>query len=179
MRRGRLLRFQLNSTSTSEVQMAVHRSFGKDVWHDSESTATKICCQIGCKLDATSENHSETCIDWTELGRASIFDLKLFEQSATQNNHQLWYWLTSHFSKSNLLLDEQKLCEEKRFQLQSMSIAMICTNKGLRSRILVWPWFSTRAILRSQPCTQKTGWKLRDMTSHTPCFSEYQYELMA
>ena len=42
---------------------------------------------------------------WPALtGRASIFDLKIFEQSVFVNNHLLCYWLTIHNSISKICL---------------------------------------------------------------------------
>ena len=43
---GRLLRFQSNSTATSDGGV---QKLGNDVRRDSESIATKVCCQIGRK----------------------------------------------------------------------------------------------------------------------------------
>ena len=85
-----------------------------------------------------------------------------------------WYWptihnsicnicpkfqvISSHFSR--LMSIEQKLCEVKIFQLQSMLKAIRCIFQGLLSRILifrVWPWYSTWAIWVQQFCTAKNG----------------------
>ena len=54
--------------------------------------------------------------------------------------------------------------------------------KGLRSRILVYPvlpWYSTWAILEWQSCTQKSGSRLQNMTSHYHFFFIDRYNRMA
>ena len=42
-RKGRLLRFESTSTATSDGGA---QKLGNDVWHDSESIATKLCSQL-------------------------------------------------------------------------------------------------------------------------------------
>ena len=49
LRKGHLLRFELNSTATSDGGAQI---LGNDVWYDSESIATKVCSQIGRKWNA-------------------------------------------------------------------------------------------------------------------------------
>ena len=49
-RKGSLLRFESNSTETSDGGA---QNLGNDVRHDSESIATKVCSQIGRKWNAT------------------------------------------------------------------------------------------------------------------------------
>ena len=45
-RKGRLLRFEQNSTATSDASA---QKLGNNVWYDSESISTKVCSQIGRK----------------------------------------------------------------------------------------------------------------------------------
>ena len=64
-RKGSLLRFELNSTVTSDGGT---QKLGNYVWYDSESIATKVCSPIGHKWNAT----------WANLprkGRLLIFKL--------------------------------------------------------------------------------------------------------
>ena len=49
-RKGRLLRFESNSTATSDGGA---QKIGNDVWHDSESIKNKFCSKIGCKWNVT------------------------------------------------------------------------------------------------------------------------------
>ena len=62
---------------------------GNDFWHDYESLATKICSLISSKWKLMFESHVKTCIDWTSF---DFFFSKIFEQSATENNHLQCYW---------------------------------------------------------------------------------------
>ena len=67
LRKERLLRFELNSTATSELNSTATsdcgaKKLGNDVWHDSESIATKICSQISRKRKAMFESHSMTTV---------------------------------------------------------------------------------------------------------------------
>ena len=87
-RKGRLLRFESNSTATSDGGA---QKLGNDVSHDAESIATKNCSQIGRKWNAMSERH--------EL-RFSIW--RCFKQSAFVNNRLLYYWPTMHNSISKI-----------------------------------------------------------------------------
>ena len=67
---GRLLRFESNSTVLTD---GCAQKLGKDVWHDSESIATKLCSQIGRKRNVMFENSVLTSIDRTS------FDFRLEE----------------------------------------------------------------------------------------------------
>ena len=49
-KKGRLLRFESNSTATSD---GGGQKLGNDVWYDSESITTKVCNPIGRKRNAT------------------------------------------------------------------------------------------------------------------------------
>ena len=71
--------------------------------------------------------------------------------------------LISHFLRS-IIIDgcpmsiEQNLCEEKTFQLQSMSNVIICIDIRFAFKnlgISVLPWCSTWAIRECQSCTHK------------------------
>ena len=53
-RKGRPLRFEPISTYTSDGGA---QKLGHNVWHDSESIATKVCSQIGRKWNAIFESH--------------------------------------------------------------------------------------------------------------------------
>ena len=98
-RKGRMLRFELDSTATSDGGAQKLRN---DVSYDPESIATKNCSQIGRKWNAMSEGH--------EL-RFSIW--RCFKQSAFVNNRLLYYWPTIH----NLI---SKICP--KFQVPSSQI---------------------------------------------------------
>ena len=87
-RKGRMLRFELDSTATSDGGAQKLRN---DVSYDPESIATKNCSQIGRKWNAMSERH--------EL-RFSIW--RCFKQSAFVNNRLLYYWPTIHNSISKI-----------------------------------------------------------------------------
>ena len=63
-RKGRLLRFESNSTATSDGGA---QKLGSDVWHDSESIATKVSSQIGRKWNAMFESHIVTIVDRTSF----------------------------------------------------------------------------------------------------------------
>ena len=96
---GRLLRFKSNSAATSDSGA---QKLGNDVRRDSESKATKIWSQIGRRWNAVFESHVVTKADRTLTGRASIFDLRFFYQSAFVNIHLLCYWPTIHSSISKI-----------------------------------------------------------------------------
>ena len=128
--------------------MATRKSFRNDVWHDSESIATKVWSQVGRKWNSMQvfDSHVVTSTDRTSF----VF----FEQSAFVNNHLLCYWptvhnsiskscpkfqvLSSHFSKVDELLDEHwaKIvrsenistpiaCIEKRFAFKNSAISCL------------------------------------------------------
>ena len=63
-RKGRLLRFESNSTATSDGGA---QNLGNDVSHNSESIATKVCSQIGRKWNAMFESHVVTSVDRTSF----------------------------------------------------------------------------------------------------------------
>ena len=63
-RKGRLLRFESNSTATSDGGA---QKLGNDVWHDSDSIATKVCSQVGRKWNAMFETHVVTSVDRTSF----------------------------------------------------------------------------------------------------------------
>ena len=63
-RKGRLLRFESNSTATSNGGA---QKLWNDVWHDSESIATKVCSQIGRRWNAKFESHVVTSVDRTSF----------------------------------------------------------------------------------------------------------------
>ena len=112
-RKARLLRFESNSTATSDGGL---QKLGNALWNDSESITTKVCSPIGRKWNAMLECHVETCVEL----RFSIW--RFFEQSVFENNHLLCYWptihnsipkicprfqvISSHLSEVNELLDE-------------------------------------------------------------------------
>ena len=59
-RKGRMLRFESNSTATSDGSA---QKLGNDVRHDYESTSAKVCSQIGRKWNAMFESHVVTSVD--------------------------------------------------------------------------------------------------------------------
>ena len=59
-RKGRLLRFEQNSTATSD---AGAQKLGNNVWYDSESISTKVCSQIGRKWNVTCVWGKGVCSD--------------------------------------------------------------------------------------------------------------------
>ena len=68
LKKGRLLRFELNSTATWQAKL------WNDVWHDSESIAPKNWSQIGSKWNVIFESRVETSIDSTSFGfRFEVF----------------------------------------------------------------------------------------------------------
>ena len=79
-RQGRLLRFQSNSTATSDGGA---QKLGFDLWHVSELIAIQVCSQ--------NSRNKMICLKAALTGRASNFDFKIFEQAAAQNNHLLYY----------------------------------------------------------------------------------------
>ena len=153
-RKGRLLRYESNSTATSDGGA---QKLGKDVRRDSESIDTKICSQIGRKKHAMFESHVVTSVHRTSW--------RFFEQSAFVNT--IIYCVTDQpsitrsqrsvlnfkFSVLSSLMScsmsiEQKLCKVKIFQLQSMSNAKTCIDQRFafkNSRISSLPWYSMYA----------------------------------
>ena len=65
-RKGLLLRFQLNSTATSNWT-AQRQKLWNDVWRDSESMTTKVYSQICRKWSAMFESHVVTSVDRTSF----------------------------------------------------------------------------------------------------------------
>ena len=110
-RKRLLLRFESNRTATSD---GAARMLGNDVWHDSESIATKVCSQIGRKRNVTFESHAR---------RAWIFDLKISKQSAFVNNHLLCYWPTILNSPSR----SQRSVLNFMFSVLTFSRSMSCS----------------------------------------------------
>ena len=119
--KGCLLRFESNSDSTATSDGG-EQKLRNDVWHDSESMATKVCSQIGRIWNVTFESHIVTSQvqPWRDGLRFSIW--RLFEQSALAlvNNHLLCYWPTIH----NLIL---KICPK----IQVLSFYFFEVNKLL------------------------------------------------
>ena len=97
---------------------------GNNVWHDSESIATKVCSKIGCKWNVMFENNLVTSI-----GRASFNflseDFLAIPWYAFCKNHLQCYWPTIH----NLIL---KICP--KFQVLNSHFF----NQGWR--VAQWPW---------------------------------------
>ena len=89
-RKGSLLRFESNSTATSDGGA---QKLGNDVRRDSESITTKVCSQIGRKWNAMFDSHVVTSVERTS------FDFRFecfFEQPATESNHLQCNWPTIH-----------------------------------------------------------------------------------
>ena len=63
-RKGSLLRFESNSTATSDGGA---QKLGNDVRRNSESIATKVCSQICRKWNAMFESHVVTSVDRTSF----------------------------------------------------------------------------------------------------------------
>ena len=89
-RKGSLLRFESNSTATSDGGAQKLRT---DVGRDSKSIATKVSNPIGRKWNAMFESHKNDQ-RWQDELRISIW--RFFEQSAFVNNHLMCYWPTIH-----------------------------------------------------------------------------------
>ena len=62
--KGGLLRFELNSTKTSD---GAAQKLGNDVLHYAELIATKVCSQIGGKWNVMLESHVVTSIYWASF----------------------------------------------------------------------------------------------------------------
>ena len=126
---------------------------------------------------------------------------RFFSWFAFVNNHLPCYWPTtitwSQISVLNFKFSvptflrlmsslmtvsiEQKLCEVKIFQLQSMSNVIRCRDKRCafkNSGISCLAWYSSWAILERQSCTQKIGSRLRDTTSHIPSLLQININLL-
>ena len=94
LRKGRLLRFKMNSTATSAGGA---KKLGNYVWHDSNRLwrLQPNLSQIECDL-------WKQCSDqrWQNQPQISIW--RFFEQYAFVNNHLLCYWPTIHNSISKI-----------------------------------------------------------------------------
>ena len=132
---------------------------------------TLVCMpKVKGKWKAMLESHFKTSMDWTifkdnlqflnlrffihQLHKITIYWVTYQQPSArSQAQRYVLYFKFSEPEADKLLnLNEhwEKLCEERIFQLQFMSKAIICIEKALLSRILVyyvWPWYSTWAML--------------------------------
>ena len=66
-KKGRLLRFRSNRWTAQQLQMAVRKKLGNDVWHDSELIATKVWSHIDCKWNSGFELNVETSLVWSSF----------------------------------------------------------------------------------------------------------------
>ena len=66
-RKGRLLRFQSNSTATPD---GYAQKLGNSLWYDSELTATK-------NGQKPTKDLQWSCIDWTSLGFQFVFKFRV------------------------------------------------------------------------------------------------------
>ena len=135
------------------------------------------------------ESNSATSFDWTSF---DFFISRVFEQSASVNNHLLCYWPTIHnliskicpkLSEEHWLPLSKKLCKVKIIQIQSTFNVITCINKRFvvnNSGILCLAWYSTRAtwIGEGQSCKQKIISRLLYTISHLLFSSVDQYKLM-
>ena len=129
----------------------ISHPIGNNLWcyHDFESIATKlqVCSQNSCKWITLSESHVEICIDLTSFNWWFKDFLGNLLLKKSENNHPLCYWATINnlivlnfkfsvltFLKSMICLMsiEQKMCEEKKIQPQSMSNVIMCVDQRLR-----------------------------------------------
>ena len=133
-RKGRLLRFQSITSSTSD---GYAQRLGNDLWNDSESIATKVCSQIGRKCRKMFESQVEVCIDLTS------FNFQFKDEGVFMSNLLIIYYVTEQQSISqsrrsvlnfkfsvltflrSIVALEQNLCEEKRI---STLIYFLCDN---------------------------------------------------
>ena len=91
---GSLLRFQLNSTVTSDGGVL---KLGKDLWHHSESLQAKIV--------ANEKQYLNAVLRPALIGRALIFYSA--KQSATENNHLLYSGQISIARSQRYVLDSK------------------------------------------------------------------------
>ena len=91
-REGRLLRFELNSTVTSD---GGEQKLWNNLWHDSESIATKVCGKISRKWNVMSESNVQTNIDRTSFNFEShvetIIDRTHFNFSSNRTILQIFW----------------------------------------------------------------------------------------
>ena len=136
-----------------------------DYRRDSESIATKVwsLSQIGSKWNAMFEGHAVTSVDRTSFNFLfevffSNLPLQTFiycvtdQPSITRSRRSVLNFklsvLTFSRSMSCSMSIEQKLCEVKIFQLQSMSNAIRCINQRFAFK-------NSWTIRERQSCTQK------------------------
>ena len=86
-RKGHLLRFESNSTATSDGGA---QKLGNDVRRDSESITTKVCSLEWITTKACSQIGCE----WNVMFESHVVIWRFFEQSAFVNIHLLCYWPT-------------------------------------------------------------------------------------
>ena len=138
-----MLRFESNSAATSDGGA---QKLGNDVRHDSESIATKVCSQIGRKWNAMFESHVVTSVDRTSFDFRfedflSNLPLQTFiycvtdKASITRSRRSVLNVKASVLTFSRSMSSwwatsiEQKLCEVKKLQLQSMSNKIRCIDQ--------------------------------------------------
>ena len=168
-RKRRLLRFQSKSTA---LQMAASKAWKRYLawfWIDSnqsEQFAAKTVANEKLCLKAMSlQSHVETCIEcasfdfrfqdiWSNVLLKIIIYCITDQQSIMRSRRSVLNFKLSVFtflrsaSVKKWTL-RKKLCEEKIFQLQSISNAIVCIVQRFSSSILVylvWPRYSTWAI---------------------------------
>ena len=174
-RKGRLLRFQSITSSTSD---GYAQRLGNDLWNDSESIATKVCSQIGRKCRKMFESQVEVCIDWTSFNfqfkDEGVFMSNLLiiyyvteQQSISQSRRSVLNFKFSVLTFLRSMNNISKLCEAMKFQLQPMSNAITVFIKGccqefwlLDLLYLIWPSHSTWATWEWQSYTQKNWFKV-------------------
>ena len=129
--------------------MAARKTLGNDLWHDSISIAIEFFCQNSHSQEERFRSHNET-VRPVLTGRTLNFNWKIFEQSASENNHLMCYWstihnlicpklqvLSFHFSELEDQLDKRwaKHAWKENIQLQSISNAIICVDQRLEVKI--------------------------------------------
>ena len=127
--KGRLLRFELNSTVTSDGDA---QKLGNDVRRDSELIATKFCSQNGCKWNTMFESYVVTIIDKTSFDfqfedflSNLLFEIIIYcvtdQPSIAQSQRSVLNFkfsvLTFLRSMSCPMSIEQKLCQVKYLTL--------------------------------------------------------------
>ena len=136
---------------------------------------TKFCSQIGCKLNTMFESHA----NWLDKFQFSIWrllinlQLKIIIYCVTeQTKHNViakicptFQVLSSHFCEVKMLLYEhwakncviRKYFNSTLYPIRVIPMWKYVLTQGLQLRILVhlvsvWPWYSTWAIRKWQPC---------------------------
>ena len=170
-----------------------------------ETMSGAILNRSHSKFAAKSITNEIWCLKaiwWPMLtGWASIFDLRIFGQSAFANIHLLCYWptvhnsiskicpkfqvISSHFFQVDELLDEHwaKIVQNDDI---STPIYVEC-ERMYRSNVCVQEfsyfvsgfWYSTWKIRAQWSCMQKIGCRWWNTTSHIPFFSSNWNEPMA